>query len=129
MKVSRRSFVAGTAGAGLLAHAPGLASPVNAGLRLVAPGLVTGLGLSGTITATGDRLMATMLARRGTWHSIEAVMGEADMQLLAELVRFEPGLRWSAELLPAGISTFAGTTLRTAYAITAAREFPASPTQ
>lgn len=121
MKLSRRLFVAGTAGAGVLAHVPGFARTPAVGLRITAPDLTGGTATSGTIIATGNSLMATMLPRLGQWHSIEAVLNEADMQLLAELVRFEPGLRWSAEALPAGSATFAGITLRKAYAISASR--------
>jgi len=108
MKLTRRTFVAGSIGSAALASFPADLRAAQPGLLVADPALLTAAPPFGTITASGPKLLAALLPLMGQWQRIDAVLGEADAEMLAQLVRFQPRLRWQAERAAAGTATFAG---------------------
>lgn len=114
MSLTRRTFVAGSIGSVALASIPAAVRAAGPGLLVADPALLTAAPPVGTIAANGPELLAALLPLMGQWQRIEAVLGEADTEMLAQMVRFQPGLRWSTERVRAGTSTFAGILYRPA---------------
>lgn len=119
MSMSRRIFMASGFGATMLAPHAGFAFvPERCLLKVADPNLLHAPLPSGAIiAASGNALLAALLPHLDGWRRIEAVLGEADAKMLGELVRFEPGLRWSAVSLLADSRTFAGCLRRPAYGV------------
>lgn len=108
MKVTRRTFVAGTLGSAALAALPVAGRASSPGLLVADPALLTAAPSAGTLAASGTELLTALLPQVDRWPRIEAVLGHADTEMLAQLVRFQPGLRWSVVRVEAGTSTAAG---------------------
>lgn len=92
--ISRRMLMISGMGAATLATLPGLtrASPGN--LTIVDPARVVAPP-SGAMLANGPALFDALMRQRDSWQRIGAVLSDADMQMLAQMVRFTPGLRWT----------------------------------
>lgn len=108
MKLTRRTFVAGSIGTAVLASVPVVARAASQSLLVANPALLTAAPPSGTIAASGPELLAALLPLMNHWHRIEAVLDDADMEMFAQLVRFRPGLRLSTEWAQAGCATAVG---------------------
>jgi hypothetical protein len=124
MKVTRRIFVAGSLGSLAAVSLPTLARPVEPAVLLVAdPALIVGAPALGTIIGSGNALLSRLLPLADKWHRIEAILGDADMEMLAQIVRFQPGLRWSCDRVEAGLVVYAGV-VRHAARLGLATRFP-----
>ena len=108
MRLTRRTLIASSIGSAALASIPAALRAAPPGLLVADPALLTAAPPVGTIAASGTDLMAALMSLMGLWQRIEAVLSEADVEMLAQMVRFQPGLRWSAERAAAGTATFAG---------------------
>ena len=108
MRLTRRTLIASSIGSAALASIPAALRAAPPGLLVADPALLTAAPPFGTIAASGTELMAALLSLMGQWQRIEAVLGDADAEMLSQMVRFQPGLRWSAVRAEAGVATFAG---------------------
>jgi len=106
--MTRRTLLVASAGAATLSAFPALAWTEKFDLVIADPQLLRMPPVAGVLTARGPELFATLLPRLQDWRSIYAVVTEADLRLLAELVRFSPRLRWQEATLGPDTNTPAG---------------------
>jgi len=66
-------------------------------------------------------LLAALIPRIAEWQRIEAVVGEADAIMLAELIRCLPRTQWPATSLSAGSKKPLGRLLRSAQLVNVTR--------
>lgn len=119
--ISRRALIGAGLGTATLAACPALATADPPRLLVVDPTLLSGAPPLGAIAARGPALLRALLPRMDGWRHIDALLGEADAQMLHELIRFDRGPRWTATPLPAGVRTEAGRLLRPARKVIATR--------
>lgn len=121
MRLSRRTMIASSAAVTALAPLhPVIGAPVRP-LRIASPGLLYSSPDSGVMSVTSHELYKALAPHLARPLDLEAVVDEADAQLLWELLRFEAGLRWNAVPIPAESQTFAGRLCRDAQLVTAAK--------
>ena len=112
MRISRRNFIGAGLAAAELAHCPVLAAALARShqpvIVIADPAVLLAPPPLGALTASGSELLRALLPILDSWQRIEAVLREADLQMLAELVRFEPSMRWASARLPANCETIAG---------------------
>lgn len=103
--ITRRHFIVSSAGAAAIASAPMSARALSRGLIVVTPSILASPPPPGALTSTGHDLLREILPRINAMKGLEGVVREADAQMLAELVRFHPRLRWKATVLAPGDMT------------------------